>query len=180
MTTHIMLDNESFDTRPTSCIIQIAAVAFDFKQDESGVDIDIRSWAHWDIYPQADRTCDPQTIAWWFSDANKESMAKYVAAPKCTLQQALGGLAQFVGEIQPRTLYSRGTDFDFPMLRHAYESMGAQTPWPYGRPRDLRTLTDLSDIIIDRDAVSHTALDDCMGQIKQLGEVATKLNLEKL
>jgi hypothetical protein len=178
---HGMIDLETFNTKPSSAIIQIGFVGFTFERLESGeVDIDIIAWHQWDIAPQEHRTVSPSTVAWWFSEKRKDALLQYVNAPKVQLREALGGLASVINELKPKTIYSRGIDFDFSILDDAYTSFGSENPWHYGAKRDLRTLTAITNLKIEYDKVPHTAVEDCIFQVNQLGQVAANLGLERL
>lgn len=90
-----------------------------------------------------DLSRDRHTEKWW-SQQSEEAQAAF--ANPVLLDAALRDLAYWMAELgtpENIRLWSHGAHFDEPILRVAYDRIGAnggQTPWHYRSPRDTRTI----------------------------------------
>jgi hypothetical protein len=73
-------------------------------------------------------------------------------------------------------IWSKGIDFDIPIFKNLvtrYLGADYPLPWKYNAIRDMRTLMKtFPQFEIDRDAIEHTALADCINQSKCLVKIA--------
>lgn len=156
----VMIDIETLGLTPDSVILSIAAVEFDRHTSEIGAE------SYFRIDPnQQNRRIDVGTLKWWLqqmSDVFNESfLGEY------PLEYALHGLSIRVG--QDCLVWSQGTDFDFPILCHAFFQHSIHVPWRYSNKRDTRTVYDVCKFdprTIERKGEHHDALDDCHHQIR--------------
>jgi len=80
---------------------------------------------------------------------------------------------------QDTLMWCQGPSFDFPILKHLFESNDLITPWDWWRERDARTVEKL--IPFDKKAVidfsAHRADEDCVAQSKTIQYVFRELNI---
>lgn len=77
--------------------------------------------------------------------------------------------------------WSKGSNFDFPILEHAYRAFGIEIPWEYHEIRDLRTYMDLvgvKDYSMPFVGIKHTSEYDVIHEMKLLRE-CLRLSSEK-
>jgi hypothetical protein len=174
MTINIMLDLETWGTRPGRDLRSIGAVVFDpvtgYVADTSEIGLSFDP--HHCFYIATDNPCkyphgsdeyadlirkypltrDPSTVAWW-ADQSDEAQAAF--ADPVDLREALVRFADWMNSIsnhrtmtpnQDVRLWSHGAAFDPPILAAAYDAVGLPVPWHYRAPRDTRTLFDVAGI----------------------------------
>ena len=182
---HLMLDLETASTRPDAAILSIAIVPFEPLGEGRSADycycanIDLTS-----CFLEGDHI-DADTQSWW----QRQSPAARIAlldASKCTIRRAiteaynhLAGLA----ETRELVMYSRGIDFDFPILEHAIRKYvePSEMPYKYWNKRDVRTILALAGVSKDdvpRVGDAHSAISDCLTQIAQVQYAMRKLKME--
>lgn len=158
----IMIDIETMATSPKAAIVQIAAVEFVL---ETGVitsmfaaDID---WLALD----ADFDRDVTTAQWWL-DKSKEGLQLPDGA-KVPLESALKGLSAFIGytDIDEVEMWAKSPRFDCVILQNAYNFYKLPAPWKYKNERCVRTYCAALGSG-DSYKPKHTAVDDCLQQIK--------------
>ena len=183
---HVMLDLETWGTRPGADIRSIGAVIFDpakniITGDTFYVACDNPPSAYKDGSDRDDHKYplhrDPRTLQWW-SEQSDEAQAAF--ADPVELREALVRFADWYyslacAEPMQVRLWSHGVSFDPPILAAAYEAVGLPVPWHYRAPRDTRTAFDLAGID-DHSAwlkqhpgplgVPHHALDDAICQAR--------------
>jgi len=176
----VMLDLETWGTRPGSALRSIGAIAF----DASGR---IGREFYMNI---GDITCrdvglevDPATVEWWDKQSQKARDALEVD------QQPLNLVVDafhewFVAE-GAVYIWSHGANFDEPLWTAAAHACGRKVPWKYWDSRCTRTLFHLAQLDtrrIQRSAgrVAHNALDDCRFQIECVHMAYMMLRAEAL
>jgi hypothetical protein len=186
MTTHIMLDLETWGTRPGCDLRSIGAVRF--KPDIGYVGSDDETFyvatdnpscglfeqPYCYTYDGIDRRFkyplvrDPKTIEWWNEQSDE---AKAAFSNPVDLLDALVWFAAWIGRYDDVLVWAHGPQFDVSILGAAYNALGLPEPWHYRAPRDTRTLFDVAGITdhsawLDKHATgtTHNALDDALCQ----------------
>lgn len=175
MTVHIMLDLETWGTRPGCDIRSIGACVFDpttgyvadatqggeqFSQSfYIATDNPSDFPFEWNREGEPPRKYalhrDPATEKWW--NEPEQSTAAQAFADSVDLKNALVQFTYWLDELcapvsaRPYDghriyLWSHGSHFDVPILAEAYHACGLPVPWHYRAPRDTRTLFDAAGI----------------------------------
>lgn len=165
----IMLDIETLGTTANSIILSIAAVKFEFGNDETevySVNIDPKSAKKYGMIS------NPSTIQWW-KDQRQEALKAFMTN-QISIESALDGFTDFVGPQWKDTIFFvNGASFDYPILQWSYDATGRTAPWKYWNQYDARTLYAICGIDMrsyPRVGTYHNAVDDCLTQIKALKE----------
>lgn len=165
----IMLDIETLGTTANSIILSIAAVKFEFGNDNTevySVNIDPKSAKKYGMIS------NPSTIQWW-KDQRQEALKAFMTN-QISIESALDGFTDFVGPDWKDTIFwVNGASFDYPILQWSYDATGRTAPWKYWNQRDARTLYAICGIDMrsyPRVGTYHNAVDDCLTQIKALKE----------
>ena len=169
-----MIDLEGLATGPDTCILTIAAQAF----DPFGAGYyDQHYYARVDLESQPDRAIDNGTIEWWATQpehAREEAFAEHDRVP---LDQALDELGKLIWH--SKLIWSQGPTYDMNILEHAYKSYRKPLPWKYYMVRDSRTVFSLwPEQPIP--PTTHHALEDCRRQIGMLQNTLKYLNVREL
>ena len=162
---NIMLDLETWGTKPGSVITSIGAVVFN---DEAITDtfyarVDPRSCT------DAGLAIDPSTVLWWLrqSDAAREEFIM----PNQHIETALADFSRWclAGREGDPVLWGNGATFDNALLRAAYGACGIVAPWSPFHDRCYRTAKSYRpDIKMVRTGTHHNALDDARSQAEHL------------
>lgn len=172
---HVMVDLETFGSRPGSVIASIGAVAFDPLSGEMGPSFYrvIRPSSCVD----AGLTMDVDTVVWWLKQGDQARQA-LTDGPRYELRDTVAYFTFFWEVVRGKTLWGHGAAFDEPILRTAFEAVGLKPPWHYADSRCTRTLYDLAGVKPEREVgVHHNALDDALAQAKAAIEAYRKLGL---
>lgn len=185
----VMIDLETLSTHNNAAIIEIGAVEFNKYTGEVGekfnVIIDPKDWC------KNDRHVDGETIQWWFNQTN-EARKRFVTKQKyieyCTLKDALQRLRYFimdcdsVDEDKNVVVWGNGATMDISILENAFNYFDIEVPWKYRAVNDVRTIVDLNPSIkknCDFDCgVRHSAIADCLYQIKYTTDTIKSLNVK--
>ena len=164
----VMVDIETWGTKPDAVVRAVAAVAF---APWTG---DVFGTAVWDLRGLIDRqlelggTVDPDTVHWWgkllnpLGDLIADHEPPFVPE---VLGDAAASLADFFMTHQPRCCWSRGA-FDYPVLAQLMAKQDVVIPWQFWQLRDVRTLDDLVPKV--KPDWPHHPLSDCLAQIEQV------------
>lgn len=162
MGSHIMLDLETVDTRPTAAILSIGAVYF----DENGA-------MHRRYYQAVDvdsctalgLTSSPSTLEWW-GRQNEAARQVFTDPSKVYLIPALFAFAEFV---EPGAkVWGNGAAFDNAILANAYAAAGLALPWKFYNDRCYRTVSAFNPVERVQKGTHHNALDDAISQADHL------------
>ncbi len=187
MTTHIMVDLETWGTTPGSDIRSIGAVVFDpiagTLGDEFYVNVENPAgrWRNGEFEPglaQGDEdyrlyplTRDPATVEWW----SKQSESAQ-AALRSDVRFLKDGLVRFSNWWQATPcapgdyvrFWAHGPHFDEQILAACYRAVEQPIPWHYRSPRDVRTVLEAAGLDpksgIPSFGTEHNALDDAKAQ----------------
>lgn len=169
--THVMVDLETWGTKPGCAIRSIGAVVF----FPGGGGLHETFYANID-----DRSCldaglvyDPRTAAWW-RDQGEEAQAALLIDQR-PLHQVLADFTDWFREVDGQQVWGHGASFDPVLLEAAYDAVERQVPWKFWDVRCSRTLLALGDISPSQyrrdDEVHHNALDDAKAQARAVQAV---------
>jgi hypothetical protein len=169
-----MIDLEGLATGPNTCILTIAAQAF----DPFGTGYyDQHYYARVDVESQPDRDIDNGTIEWWATQPTHAREEAFAEEGRIPLDQALDELGKLIWH--SKLIWSQGPTYDMNILEHAYKSYRKPLPWKYYMVRDSRTVFSLwPEQPIP--PTSHHALEDCRRQIGMLQNTLKYLNVKEL
>lgn len=181
----VMLDFETFGTRPGASLRSIGAVVFSLSGDPPVV----RGADH--FYANIDReSCraaglheEQDTVDWWARQAKDAQDALLVnPQPLRDVDQQFHAWWRNVGAVR---VWAQGAGFDPVLWEYACHAAtpGSRPPW--GRPpwkfydvRDTRTLYDVARFdprTLRRGGTYHNALDDCRYQVQCVRAAYEKL-----
>jgi hypothetical protein len=165
-----MLDIETLGTNSNSVIIQVGLAMFERNTGIVGnktlINVSIDSCLKKGLVVSG------STIAFWLMQEGRSFLDKPI-----TLDTALNQIKSFY---QRESMIGKNdiftwchTNFDAPILSNAFDKCDIKSPFPYKNFRDIRTLTDLTQLDIKKTfenktgpQKTHNALDDCLFQIK--------------
>lgn len=157
---HVMVDIETYDTKPTAVILSIGAVTMTGPE--------IKFYEEIDINTQYERTASVSTKEWWAKQGNPPIHGS------TSLGRALENFRKFLqipiedNIIPEPIIWCKGTDFDVAILTHAYNQLYLPVPWKYNNVRDCRTLFKVLSIGEWPTQNNHNALDDAVNQATRL------------
>jgi hypothetical protein len=171
---HLMIDLEGLATGPDTCILTIAAQAF----DPFGLGwYDKHYYARVSLESQENRAIDDGTIEWWATQPTHAREEAFGEQDRIPLDRALDELGKLIWH--SKLIWSQGPTYDMNILEHAYKSYGKPLPWKYYMVRDSRTVFSLwPEQPIP--AASHHALEDCRRQIDLLHDALEFLQVKAL
>lgn len=126
------------------------------------------------------RVIDNQTLNWWYTGERKQQYyAMLQSIDKFGKGFVDGWKAVYyhlaaLAEKYTLIMWSRGTDFDFPLIESSIRMAGITKPMPYRyyNKCDQRTVCKLAEQLAKLDMSNnlpmHDAYDDCLKQIKDL------------
>lgn len=179
MTTHIMLDLETFSSKANALIVTIGAVKFDpslpadQEFDNFHVAIDPVSAQQYSLH------IDARTIRWWLDPDRDAARTALLSHQTVDLATALEGFAAWFGP-ESLPVWGNGATFDNVILRNAYAVVGLECPWNFRHDRCHRTIKNLApEIGIEflPGEYQHDALGDARAQTRQLLKIITKVGL---
>ena len=172
--THIMIDLETMDTRPSAAITAIGGAIFDL---ERGVYETF--YERVELSTNFDRTMSPDTIKWWLkqSDAARAEMADDHALP---LIDVLTRLESFFLEHQITHVWGSGASFDNIILSESYRAFfWPEAPWKFYNDRCYRTMKALfPDVPRVKPTIPHHAMHDAVAQAQHLVNIFRTKGLE--
>lgn len=171
---HIMVDLETFGSRPGSVIASVGAVAFDPVKGLLGAQfyqvVDARS------AQRVGLTLDADTVLWWLKQGAEARAA--LAGSARMLSEVLAAFSCWWDGERGELFWSHGANFDEPMLAAAYRACDLKVPWKYSASRCTRTIFDLAGVQPDRSVGDHhNALDDAIAQASAVIEAYRALGL---
>ena len=173
MTSHVMCDLETLDTRPSAIILSIGACRMDPQTGE--ISDPFYRAVQVETCRDAGLTSSEATANWW---AQQSEEAKRVLSDPgaVSLLQALSDFNTYLymlpGGASRAKLWGNGSDFDNVILSHAYEALGLDAPWRFYNNRCYRTVKSaMKHLCIkepERIGTYHNALDDAQHQARFL------------
>lgn len=167
---HIILDLETLAVNPKAAVTEIAAQAL--RNDEwFSVLIDPT------YYPSNAFVTDKETVAW--HDKRNPQYPSYVsklATSGTTPECATFNLVDWICSMEQKygahaVIWTRGIDFDIPILTNLLSFYGIKNPWHYRNVRDIRTLGAIVPGV-KVIAGDHTALGDVRAAAAYMSQLA--------
>lgn len=169
---NLMLDLETLSTEPNAAILSIGAVPFlspvpveSFYTRVNPSDYNHMEQRKFDI--------SKQTLAWW-KIQKSEAQAEAFGGTS-SLLMALSEFSKYCAIIKKSTgtiiiPWSKGADFDLPIIRNAFDAFGISLPWAYYNHRCYRTLEALGKMygltVPEMVGMKHNALEDAKHQAR--------------
>lgn len=169
MAKHMMIDLETWGTRPGCAIRSIGAITF---SDSSVIPSEFIPEAFYMNIEEEGQLIrglhvDPKTGEWW-SRQSDVAKAQLEVDQKDLLIVFLAFNRWFATQA-PDYVWSHGAAFDIPIYDAAAMIFGLPVPWNYMKVRDTRTLYDLASFKpsqVSYKGTKHNALDDAIYQAK--------------
>lgn len=180
---HVMLDIETWSTKPNATIISIGACVFDPHSTAMGSKFYVA------IDPNQGRHIDPDTILWWMSPDRTEAREAWLQEAKLDLYSALDGLCQWAHSCAAESsaspdsfrVWGNGSDFDNVIVRNAMEFLGIEPFWRHWDNRCYRTTKNMApNVKIERAGTYHNALSDAVDQAVHMQRVVAHAGLTVL
>jgi len=170
-TEDLMVDLETLGTKNNSVIVQIGACYFDRHTGKIGnqflMNVDAQSCLDCGMEVEA------STIYWWLQQS--EEARKSLIGERVDIKTALFKFKRFAQ--YTKNLWS-DENFDFPILKNAYDKVGMSFPVHYTGMRDLRTIVDVGKIdkkSYERVGTYHNALHDSIHQVQYVVDAFKKI-----
>lgn len=182
MSLQLIIDLETLDQCPNSVVLSIGFAAFDFAdgkiQDQFNIKLSVE-----DQVKNYHRSISKDTINWW---SKQSADAREILKPSgqdLLLVDAMTTLNSKVLEqdgfnYKTTFIWSRGNNFDFPILDSMYSMVNikpAYNPW---NVRDIRTYIDIMKLHVeaqdkvyddsDIHANNHNSMEDCICDAKRM------------
>ena len=170
MSTQVMVDIETWSTRPNALIVSIGAVKFDPEDPDAPFDafhVAIDPSRH--VVAETAFHIDPETMLWWLHSDRTHARERWMAMVKMDLGTALDGFAMWYGSDKTIPVWGNGATFDNVVLSEAYRAIGQERPWEFRADRCYRTLKNLTPHVKavvppGLDGMPHDALFDAVLQ----------------
>lgn len=180
MSIHLMLDLETWSTRPLAAISQIAVMPFEMKK--RGRIFQEKCFNAYVLLQDNVGVVDQGTLLFWMKEgsAAKQKLIHGLETEGVTCAEALQrlivwpqetGIPGFESWGDIEAIWSKGAAFDLPILENAFNQHGLPAPWHYQTAACARTVQRTHGEITDIDTTSmtpHFAPDDCLYQIMAL------------
>lgn len=175
MTRHIMIDLETMDTKPTSAITAIGAVAFTL---EEGI-IEPHFYQKVDLQSSIEvgLTVNGNTIEWWLGQG-EEARAEMMK-PGLHITHSLFNFFNWYKTVEGCEVWGNGSSFDNPIMDNAYAKCGLAAPWEHFNHRCYRTIKVLGrDVPKVKPIIAHHALHDAIAQAQHLINICKAKNIK--
>lgn len=169
---NVMVDLETTGTKPGSGILSIGACTFDQYEVniQKGIDTFFYAAVQAESNKEVGLTYDEATLEWWATQSKEAYNAAWKADDAIHISQALTRFSVFLAQFKgPVICWANGADFDFPILRAAYDKAGLVFPIEFRNVRCYRTLKNLFPYVKATEiegGVKHNALCDAQYQAK--------------
>lgn len=159
---NVMVDVESLAVTADAVVMSVGAVEFELSGEigrtfYASISIDSNQ--------ELGRRITEDTLVWWMRQS--PDAQRVFQEAKVSLRQALEDLSSWFPE--DAKAWADGTDFDLPMLAHAYSQLQMTVPWDFWNSRCVRTVRDLPGaeaVQRIKPSVAHNALEDAIAQAK--------------
>lgn len=172
--TDIMIDLETWGTRPGCIVRSIGAVAFNASGivDEFYVNIDEKTSELIGL------TATLSTVQWWGEQSKeaRDALKVNLVSP----HEAIAQLRRFSNKVNCVNVWGHGATFDISILNYLTNAVGQPEIWKFWAHRDTRTLYQLANVNPSREkGVHHNALDDARNQALYAIEAIEKLGVTR-
>lgn len=161
---HVMIDLETWGTKPGSMVRSIGAVVFDPETGDFGDEF------YANICDASQEvlglTKDPSTEAWWAEQSAAAQAA--LLADQRTLPDVLGAFNRWFTAVGGEQVWGHGANFDPVLLESAFNACLLDAPWQFWNVRCCRTVLAAGNRRPDRRATDthHNALHDAKAQAR--------------
>lgn len=162
---HVMIDLETFGTRPGSVIRSIGAVVFDPRGKSPGKTF------YRNIRLQtaigAGLSLDADTILWW--EEQSDEARKALRKDAHSLVEVVTTFNEWFQDQGGDCVWSHGANFDGPLWEAAARAVDYAVPWKFYKAFCTRTLfwaRGFDTRSIPRGGTHHNALDDALYQVQ--------------
>ena len=171
MAKHLMVDLETLSVSPDAVILTLGAVHF----DPLGQGITNELYLKFDLDDQdlLKRAVDPNTLEWWGKQDPAIMEEAFNTEGRMKVTDAVDQFHKFAWGCDK--FWSHGSVFDIMILENLYRQLNRTFPWNFWQIRDTRTLFDLGDAKMTKDAM-HNALEDAKRQAIGVQNVYSQLN----
>lgn len=165
----LMLDLETTGKRPGCCILSIGAAGIDKKGEE----VNFYCRISYDKSKAEGFEDDSETLAWWLKQdtATRNESFGGNEDPQDVVNEFVDFVRKnFDTSARDFSIWSKGSDFDFPILKAYLDAYDLETPWPFWSQRDYRTLQAVFPFIkrAETNVEKHNALEDARAQMRGL------------
>jgi len=170
MPKHLMLDLETLDTRPSTVVLSIGAIAFDpqtgWMDEYQGGGLEL--FPRVDEQLEAGRTISWDTMSWWLqqSEEARKAVAK-PPRPRIGVENCLETFRDYCKRMGTTLVWSNGAAFDVVIMEHLMNYQ--RIPWRFYKVLDMRTMMWLKNVAKKGETV-HTALQDAKDQAERVIE----------
>lgn len=161
----LMLDLETWGTRPGCAIRSVGAVMFDPYDEKMGYsfyrNVSLESQTPLGLRVESD------TAKWW--DAQDEKVVKVLHHEQESLTKVVDAFRSFFEMRGAERVWSQGANFDDPVFSAAIYAAGKRPPWKFWNSRCTRTIYAAAGLNFNREpraGAAHNALDDAMHQVR--------------
>ncbi len=183
---HVMIDLETFGTRPDAVIFQIGAVAFEAVSGGKVYDgaKTFNRYVDPDSCTSMGMTVDADTLIWWMgqsAEARDNAIAGMLEARRPTgcgshIASVLADLISWPNKDLDTSwaaiegVWAKPSVFDVAILNSAFRRCHSEAPWDRRRVFDATTLFHLigGTPTVDMEGTPHDALEDCLYQVCQV------------
>lgn len=182
----LMIDVESTGTSHYSGIMSFAAAFFNPDTGDKGNQIYLR--LDWVSATRNGAVIDPETFCFWMVQSAEARMEAVNHGEAISERDAVYALINFIeqhADIRRVRVWAKSPSFDCSLLRDMCDrnigaNASAEMLWPFWNERDVRTVEGLAahlgiPLPYTRKDVTHHALNDVMGQIKNVAAVFAAL-----
>lgn len=162
---HVMLDLETWGTKPGSALRSIGMVQFDPRFAGFGKE----------FYCNLDRedqvklgaTIDVSTEQWWARQSKEAQEA--LEQDQLPLLQACNMVRDYFRQTRVTHVWAQGSNFDPVLLEASMGLVNVTPPWRFYNTRDTRTAYNIASLdtkTIKRKGEHHNALEDAKHQVR--------------
>lgn len=151
--THLLIDIETLGTEPNAVVLSIAYVPFVLEVHTYFEElVSAGVYVKLDVQEQIrihHRSVEDSVVKWWKTQPKDvfDAMVR-PSSEDMSMKEGLTLLNKFVSGIKnyhfnESYVWSRGNNFDFPILKSLYQAAGIGLPYNDWRARDVRTAIDI-------------------------------------
>ena len=165
----VMVDLETYGTRPNAAILTIGAIKFRRFQKCAPlkeIDPSLIFYRRVDLKSclEIGLTTDKSTEEWWKKQSEEARKEAFAEEDRHSIRATLVDFVKWLDH--DPFIWAHGAPFDPVILEEAFRACGMHAPWSYFNIRDTRTLFEVTDVTKkDLPVASHHALEDCYRQI---------------
>lgn len=169
---NLMVDLETTGTRAGCCILSIGLVMFDRDAilESLEIGVDHGSCIEYDMYD------DPLTLQWWDEQAVEARDRAF--SGRVHINDAIGRVREFCGGTRKgMQVWGNGSDFDLPILGHAFAATNQEWVTDFWNHRCYRTVKNLFRSVKPDplEGVKHGAVDDALFQARHLLKIHKRI-----